>query len=58
MVNQKEQSMRGVGIFSLVVGIASIIYGIFRLYPLIWGIPVTILGILWFRKGAVKKGKK
>lgn len=46
--------MRGVGVFSLVVGIASIIYGIFRLYPLIWGIPITILGILWLTEGVKK----
>ena len=50
-MKEKGQGMRGLGVFALAVGITSIVYGIFRLYPLVWGIPITILGILWLRQG-------
>ena len=50
--------MRAFGIFFLVIGIISVIVGLFLLLPLIWGIPLTLLGIVMTSAGGKAKRRK
>ncbi|TET62232.1 hypothetical protein E3J48_04545 [Candidatus Aerophobetes bacterium] len=43
--------MRVFGVFFLVIGIISILVGFFLLFPLVWGIPLTLLGIVMTSAG-------
>ncbi|GAH90105.1 unnamed protein product [marine sediment metagenome] len=38
--------MRIFGILFLIIGIISVVVGLFLLIPLIWGIPLALLGIV------------
>ena len=48
---------RSRGKIFLIIGIISILIGLFTLFPLIWGIPLTIAGIMMRRKEK-RKGKR
>ena len=43
--------MRVFGILFLIIGIISVIAGLFLLVPLIWGIPLTLLGVVMTSAG-------
>jgi len=50
--------MRVIGALFLIIGIISVIVGLFLLIPLAWGIPLTLLGIVMVYvggKGARRK---
>ena len=50
--------MRTFGVFFLVIGIISVIVGLFLLIPLVWGIPLTLLGIVMTSAGGKAKRRK
>lgn len=44
--------MRFFGVIFLIVGIISVIIGLFVIVPLLWGIPLAILGVVMTSVGA------
>jgi hypothetical protein len=54
----KEVFMRVVGIIFTVIGILSIIVGFFFFLPFIWGIPLTLVGIVMVAVGGKEVRRK
>lgn len=50
--------MRGLGILFMVIGILSIIVGFFFFLPFIWGIPLTLVGIVMVAVGGKEVRRK
>lgn len=50
--------MRFFGVLFLIIGIISVIVGLFTFFPLIWGIPLTILGVVMASVGGKAKRRK
>ncbi|TES85701.1 hypothetical protein E3J95_03840 [Candidatus Aerophobetes bacterium] len=52
--------MRGFGVLFLVIGIISVLVGLVFLVPLIWGIPLTILGVIMTSVGGkgIRRNKR
>jgi len=50
--------MRAFGILFLIIGIISVIVGLFLIIPLVWGIPLTLLGIVMTSAGGKAKRRK
>lgn len=50
--------MRFFGILFLIIGIISVLAGFLLLFPLIWGIPLTILGVIMTSAGGKAKRRK
>lgn len=50
--------MRAFGIFFLIIGIISVIAGLFLIFPLVWVIPLTLLGVVMTSVGGKAKRRK
>jgi len=50
--------MRAFGIFFLIIGIISVVIGLFLIFPLLWGIPLTLLGVVMASAGGKAKRRK
>jgi len=50
--------MRFFGVLFLIVGVISVIIGLFLLVPLLWGIPLTILGVIMVHVGGKAARRK